>query len=196
VATSLPKALYCDKKNAFVLTREPTDAEILKGITKPKSHFGKACDKLGIEVIPAKSATQLPRPQAKGRVERNHKTDQDRLVKELRLAGISTMEAANTFLERTYLPKMNDKFSVPPAGKEEAHVPLGNTRLDDIFCFEEERVVSNDYVVRHNCRFYQIEKGRNSLPHPKDKVLVRERLDGVMLIVWHGKPLSIREIKT
>ena len=74
----IPESLYCDKKNAFVLTREPTDTEILAGNLKPKSHFGKACDRLGIEVIPANS------PQAKGRVERNHGVDQDRLVKELR----------------------------------------------------------------------------------------------------------------
>jgi hypothetical protein len=59
----IPFSLYCDKKNAFVLTREPTDAEILAGILKPKSHFGRACGKLGIEVIAANS------PQAKGRVE-------------------------------------------------------------------------------------------------------------------------------
>jgi len=185
----IPQALYCDKKNAFVLTREPTDAEILKGVTKPKSHFGRACEKLGVEVIAANS------PQAKGRVERNHKTDQDRLVKELRLAGISTMEAANTFLEQSYLPKMNGRFSVPPAEREDAHVPLGNVDLRDIFCFEEERVVSNDYVVRHNCHLYQIEKDKKSLPRPQDKVLVRERLDGVLLIVWQGKPLSVRELK-
>jgi hypothetical protein len=106
------------------------------------------------------------------------------------------MEAANTFLEQNYLPKMNGRFSVPPAGKEDAHVPLGNADLADIFCFEEERVVSNDFVVRHNCRLYQIEKGRKSLPRPKDRVLVRERLDGVLLIVWQGKPLSVRELKT
>jgi len=74
--------LYCDKKNAFVLTREPTDSELLQGITKPKSHFGRVCERLGIDVIAANS------PQAKGRVERNHGSDQDRLVKELRLAGI------------------------------------------------------------------------------------------------------------
>ena len=69
--------------------------ELLKGITKPRSHFGKACDKLGIAVIPARS------PQATGRVERNHGLDQDWLVKELRLAGISTIEEANQFLVET-----------------------------------------------------------------------------------------------
>jgi hypothetical protein len=70
----IPESLYCDKKNAFVLTRDPTDKELLAGITHPKSHFGKACGRLGIEVIAANS------PQAKGRVERNRGVDQDRLV--------------------------------------------------------------------------------------------------------------------
>jgi hypothetical protein len=69
----IPESLYCDNKNAFVLIREPTDKELLNGITRPKSHFGRACDRLGIEVITANS------PQAKGRVERNHGVDQDRL---------------------------------------------------------------------------------------------------------------------
>jgi hypothetical protein len=65
----LPQTLYRGHKNTFALTREPTDAEPFKGITKSKSHFGKACEKLGIEVIPAASA------QAKGRVERDHGVD-------------------------------------------------------------------------------------------------------------------------
>lgn len=70
----IPESLYCDRKNAFVLTREPTGQELLKGITRPKSHFGRAGGRLDIEVIPTNS------PQAKGRVERNHGVDQDRLV--------------------------------------------------------------------------------------------------------------------
>jgi transposase len=121
----LPKALYCDKKNAFVLTREPGEDEIKRGITKPKSHFGKACEKLGIEVLAANSAAQLPRPQAKGRVERNHGVYQDRFVNgslpQLRLAGISTIEAANKFLSETYLPKTNAKFEVAPADNADGH---------------------------------------------------------------------------
>jgi hypothetical protein len=105
----IPQALYCDHKNAFVLTREATEVELLQGITKPNSHFGNACEKLGEAVIPASS------PQAKGRVERNHGLDQDQLVKELRLAGISTIAEVNRFLEERYLPKMNGKFSRPAA---------------------------------------------------------------------------------
>jgi hypothetical protein len=133
--------LYCDKKNAFVLTREATDAELLRGITEPKSHFGRACEKLGVGVTAAHS------PQAKGRVERNHGVDQDRLVKELRLAGISTIAEANEFLEKVYLPKMNKKFSRPAAKPEDAHAPLGNANLKNIMCFEYERTVGNDYIT-------------------------------------------------
>jgi hypothetical protein len=184
----IPQNLYCDHKNAFVLTREPTDAELLKGVTKPKSHFGKACGKLGIEVIPAGSA------QAKGRVERNHGIDQDRLVKELRLAGISSIEEANRFLLETYLPKMNSKFSRLAASKEDAHVPLLEVNLLDIFCFEYERVVSNDYVVRFETRLFQILKENRAWPRPKKQVLVHKKLDGSIVILWNNKPLKIKEI--
>jgi hypothetical protein len=184
----IPQALYCDKKNAFVLTREPTDAELLSGITEPKSHFGRACDKLGVEVIPANS------PQAKGRVERNHGLDQDRLVKELRLAGIDTIEAANRFLLETYLPRMNEKFSRPAFDPADAHVPLGKIDLNEILCFEHERVVTNDYVVRFECRLFQICKSNKILPRPKDKVTVRIRLDGSCSIRYKGKMLLVKEL--
>ncbi|MCL2270412.1 MAG: ISNCY family transposase, partial [Treponema sp.] len=169
-AYGIPEALYCDKKNAFVLTREATDDELLAGITEPKSHFGRACEKLGVTVIAAHS------PQAKGRVERNHGVDQDRLVKELRLAGIATIAEANRFLEKTYLPKMNRKFSRPAAQPEDAHVPLGDVILKDIMCMEYERVVANNYVIRFETRLFQILKTKKALPRPKDKVLVRIRL--------------------
>jgi hypothetical protein len=184
----IPEALYCDKKNAFVLTREPTDAELLSGVTEPKSHFGRACDKLGVQVIAANS------PQAKGRVERNHGVDQDRLVKELRLAGISDIAGANRFLEKTYLPKMNGKFSRPPADKADAHVPPGNAGLKDILCFEYERTIGNDYVVRHEKHLFQILKSNKALPRPKDKVTVRIRLDGSLSLIWKETKLLVKEL--
>jgi len=176
----IPEALYCDKKNAFVLTREPTDAELLAGITEPKSHFGNACEKLGVYVISANS------PQAKGRVERNHRIDQDRLVKELRLAGITDIDAANRFLEDIYLPKMNEKFSLPPAKKEDAHVPLGDVDLSEILCYEYDRKIGNDYVVRFENRLFQILKSNNILPRTRDKVVVRVKLDGTVSIIWES----------
>ena len=184
----IPEALYCDKKNAFVLTREPTDEELLAGIIEPKSHFGRACEKLGVTVIAANS------PQAKGRVERNHGVDQDRLVKELRLAGISTIAEANRFLEKIYLPKMNRKFSRLAAKPEDAHVSLGNVNLKDIMCLEYERTVANNYVIRFETRLFQILKTKNPLPMPKDKVLVRIQLDGSLSIIWKKSKLLIKEL--
>jgi hypothetical protein len=97
-------------------------------------------------VIAANSA------QAKGRVERDHGVDQDRLVVvvcgnlELRLAGISTIEDANKFLLKTYLPKMNEKFSRPAKSDINAHVKSGDVNLDDMLCMEFERTISNDVV--------------------------------------------------
>jgi hypothetical protein len=189
-AHGIPESLYCDKKNAFVLTREPTDKELLAGITKPKSHFGKACHRLGINVIPAHS------PQAKGRVERNHGIDQDRLVKELRLAGISTIEQANTFLLKTYLPHMNSKFSRPPQSTNDAHVKPGMAALDDILCMEHDRKVSKDYIVRFECRLFQILPEAKIKPRPGDVVIVRIRLDSSVCILWKNKVLLVKEIKT
>jgi transposase len=186
----IPESLYCDKKNAFVLTREPTDAEVLAGILKPKSHFGKACDRLGIEVIAANS------PQAKGRVERNHGVDQDRLVKALRLEGICAIGDANRFLLETYLPKMNEKFSRPAKSGDDAHVNPGRVKLDNILCMEFERRISKDYIVRFQTRLFQILKTNKPLPRSEDKVLVRIKLDGSVHIVWKDKPLLAKEIPT
>jgi hypothetical protein len=184
----IPEALYCDKKNAFVLVREPTDAELITGITEPKSHFGRACDKLGVHVIAANS------PQAKGRVERNHGVDQDRLVKELRLSGISTIAEANTFLEKTYLPKMNRKFSRPATDPHDIHVPLGNVDLKEIMCLEYERIVGNDYVIRFETRLFQILKTKKPLPRPRDKVTIRVLLDGSLSVLFKGTKLLVKEL--
>jgi hypothetical protein len=186
----VPESLYCDHKNAFVLTREASDAELLKGITKPFSHFGRACKKLGIEVIPANS------PQAKGRVERNHGVDQDRLVKELRLEGISTLAEANRFLLENYLPKMNARFGRPALSDEDAHVPSDGFILDDILCMEDERKVSNDYIVRFHARLFQILPGAKVKPRPGDTVTVRTKLDNSIEIIWKDKPLLVKEVNT
>ena len=105
-----------------------------------------AFDRLGIEVIAANS------PQAKGRVERNHGVDQDRLVKDLRLEGISTIEKANKFLLEKYLPKMNEKFSWPARDSDDAHVKIGKVKLDDILCMEFDRTISKDYIVGFQAR--------------------------------------------
>lgn len=169
----IPQAVYCDRKNAFVLDRPPTLREQLQGVS-PKSHFEKACEKLGIEVIVARS------PQAKGRVERNHAVYQDRLVKELRLAGISEIASANAFLEGGYLEKLNAKFAKPPIDSTDGHVPLlAHQHLSDILCFSETRVVSADYVVQFENRLFQIKpQKRRRLMSPGSSVEVHKWLDG------------------
>ena len=186
----IPESLYCDKKNAYVLIREPTDAELINGIFRPKSHFGKACEKLGIEVIAANS------PQAKGRVERNHGIDQDRLIKALRLEGIDTIDDANRFLLETYLPKMNAMFSRPARNSDDVHVNLGKIKLDDILCMEYERRISKDFIVRFEARLFQILGTNKPLPRTEDKVIVRVKMDNSIHIIWKDKPLQVKEIPT
>jgi transposase len=183
----IPQGLYCDRKNAFVIDREATIEEQILNI-QPKTDFEKACEKLGIEVKKAYS------PQAKGRVERNHAVYQDRLVKELRLQNISTIEEANKYLAKTYLKKINTKFKKEPLKPEDAHVPLMGIDLQDIFCFEDARVVSNDYVVQYESECYQILKENRNKPRPKSKVIVRKRLDNSIHIIWKGKELLVEKI--
>jgi hypothetical protein len=129
-------------------------------------------------------------------VERNHGLDQDRLVKEPRLAGISTLDEANRFLDETCLPKMNARFSRPAAETADAHVPPGSVNLADIMCREYERTVSNDYVVRFECRHFQILRSNKNLPRPKDKVTVLIRLDDSIFIQWKNNSLLVEEIET
>ncbi|MDR0683735.1 MAG: ISNCY family transposase [Spirochaetaceae bacterium] len=184
----IPKALYCDHKNCYIIDREATEDELRRGITKPKTHFQIACEKLGIEVIPAGS------PQAKGRVERNHGVYQDRFVKELRLAGISTIAAANRFLQDDYLPKINAKFATAPKEAVDSHVPLMGIELGEIFVYQYDRVVANDYVIRFETRQFQILNTNKERPRPKDRVLIHKKVDGEIKILWKNKPLKIREI--
>jgi hypothetical protein len=187
----IPQALYCDRKNAFVIDREPTLEEQLAGIT-PMSPFQLACQRLGIELIVAHS------PQAKGRVERNHGVYQDRCVKELRLAGVSTILDANSFLETTYLPAINAKFAKQAARPQDAHVPLSTaTDLRDIFCFQEQRVVSRDWVIQFQRRLYQIRPHHHQvMPRPNDRVVVRKWLDCSVHFYWQNKPLPVEEIQS
>ena len=186
----IPESLYCDKKNAFVLTREPTDAELLKGILNPKSHFGRACEKLGIEVIAANST------QAKGRVERNHGVDQDRLIKALRLENINTVDEANKYLLEIYLPKMNEKFSRPARNSDDSHANLGKLKLDDILSMEFERRISRDFIVRFQSRLFQILETNKPRPRTEAKVIVRVKLDNSVHIIWKDKTLQAKEIPT
>jgi hypothetical protein len=114
----IPEALYCDQKNLYLLQNpEPSMEEQLQG-RLPRSAFGIACEKLGIQIISAHS------PQAKGRVERKHGVFQDRFVKELRLRAAKSLLEANLILQGGFTEKLNRKFAHPPLAEEDFHVAL------------------------------------------------------------------------
>jgi transposase len=152
----IPRALYTDWKNVYV--RRPNQEERETG-AEPLTQFGRMCGKLGIRIIPASS------PQAKGRIERNHGTHQDRLVKKLRRKGIAAVEAANAFLEAEYWADHNRRFAQTPAAADDFHVgrPRG-LLLDQVFRREETRTVGNDWVVRYDNRYLQLERQSHRPP--------------------------------
>lgn len=183
----IPKALYVDRKNVYLTDRVPTLEEELSGKV-PMTQFGKACKKLNIELIPAYS------PQAKGRVERNHGVHQDRLVKELRLAGIRDIGLTNEFLP-AYVDSINAKFVVHPHSSVDFHRPvLQGLDLRQVFCFEETRTISNDWVIRYRNCLFQINPQSN-LPPARQKVVVQEYLDGSIHLVYRDREVTFKEIR-
>jgi len=183
----IPNALYVDWKNVYVTQREPTVEEQLAG-ELPLTQFGRACQKLGIEIIAANS------PQAKGRVERKHGVYQDRWVKELRLAGIKDIEEANQSL-CGFVESLNVKFAVEPRSSADFHRPVPQDMdLRTVFCLEEPRTVGNDWVVRYKNRFFQIGLQSN-LPPARRRVMVQEQLDGSIHMVYRNREVLFTEIK-
>jgi hypothetical protein len=166
----IPQSLYTDKKNVYVID-EKTRARAADSGEEVWTHFGWACKQLGIEIITAHS------PEAKGRVERNHGIYQDRLVKELRLAGINTIAAANEFLAAGYCEQLNRKFAVAPRSTIDYHRAAKGYDLASIFCLEEERALSADWVVRFENQFYQLQPPRKALA-AKGRVRVQRYLNG------------------
>jgi len=184
----IPNTIYADRKNVYVTNRQPTLDEQLAGI-KPKTVFGIACEKLGIEIIPANS------PQAKGRVERTNAIYQDRFVKELKLKGITTIDGANELLLGGFNDSLNRKFIVAPADKQDFHRPVPKgLNLENVFCFEHARTVGNDWTISYKGRSFQILKANKPLVRPRQKILVREHLDR-SITLWNGdKRLKYEEI--
>jgi hypothetical protein len=178
-----PLNVYADRKSLFKASRPPTAAEALAG-REPESQVARAWRELGMPYIPAGS------PQAKGRVERSFDTDQDRLVKELRLAGIQTIDAANDFLDETYLPERNRRFAVRPASSVDAHRPVRGYDLAAILSVQTLRTVSSDHAVRHDGRRYQIDRRSIRGGLRGSKVLVEERANGSIKLRWQGRYLQ------
>ena len=178
----LPISAYIDKHSTYKSTSKPSIEDELNN-TEPLSQVGRALKELGVDVIHANS------PQAKGRVERLFETLQDRLVKEMRLRKIKTIEEANKFLEY-YLPIFNKRFRVKAIEEGDLHreIPEG-IDLDKILCIKTKRGLRNDWTVSHNKKLYQV------IDHVRTKsVIVEERIDGSMLITHKDANLKYREI--
>jgi hypothetical protein len=171
----VPMALYTDRAHWAVHTPMAGGGPDRRRPTQ----VGRALARLGIEHILGYS------PAARGRSERVNRTLQDRLVNELRVAGITTVAAANRYLRERFLPAFNVEFARPPADPASAFVPLGRVDLDQILCVEEERVVGRDNVVTVAGVALQVAKqpGRRSCAGLR--VLVRHHLDG-RYSIWYG----------
>lgn len=168
-----PISFYVDKDSIYKVNRQATIDEELQDL-HPITQYTRAMKELDIQVICAHT------PQAKGRVERSFDTHQDRLVKELRLAGISTQAAANRFLWDVYLLAHNARFSIAPVSSIDAHRPLRTfaLQLDRILSVQTERQLANDFTVRFQNQFFQVLLHKPLRIRPKNKVLFEFRLDG------------------
>jgi len=182
-----PVALYADRASHFICAAKQTVDDQLHA-RESETQIGRALRQLEIRYIPANS------PQAKGRIERNFKTLQDRLVKDLRLHGISTLEEANAFLDDVFLPFWNQRFAVAPAGSVDAHRPRTGFDLDAILSVQENRTVQNDYTVRFQNHLYQIDRKSCSRGLRQAKVTVEHRLDGSVHIRFRGRRLHHHRI--
>ena len=175
-----PEALYVDKHGIFRVNRE----EIQKG--KGITHFGRVLKDLGIELICANS------PQAKGRVERKNGVFQDRLIKEMRLRGINSIEEGNAFLPE-FLEEMNQKFGKEPASEKDAHRALrGQDDLERIFAKRDTRKLSKNLTFQHQGILYLIEtQTPNRLKYAGVEVLWREGRE--IEVEYQGKKLKYKK---
>jgi hypothetical protein len=177
-----PLALYTDRDSIFEYQSKG------RGDPDGLTQFGRALQELGIGLILARS------PQAKGRVERFFETAQDRWVKELRLAQVTTRAQANALLDKKLIADFNRRFAVAPAQAADAHRPLGaGHHLAAILSVQYERVVSNDYTVRFQNRVYQVSKP--VYPGLRGgRVVVELRLDGTMALRFGQRYLKYTEV--
>jgi hypothetical protein len=150
--------------------------------------MGRALRELGIGSILAKS------PQAKGRIERSFRTAQDRLVKHLRLAKVSTLEGANAFLEEEYWPEWNAHFARPVGDFPNQHRAL-TPQLDlaAILCHVEERVIGNDYTFSFAGHRYQIARAEAQAGMRRQRLRVELRLNGELQARYQGRYVAIGE---
>jgi len=182
----LPQSLYVDRDSIYRCEGVGTIEEQLAG-KAPQTQFARAMEQLGVELILANS------PQAKGRVERQNGTLQDRLVKALRLEGISDKEKANEYLRKKFLPALNRKFEVQPASAADVHREVPR-ELKQVLSWEAKRVVQRDWTVQHEGQWYQLDRRHETLALAGKSVTVRKLRDGTIQIEHQGRKLKWRKL--
>jgi transposase len=173
-ANGLFCALYTDRGSHYFVTPEAGGKVSRQHLTQ----VGRALAELGIEHIAAYS------PEARGRSERAFRTLQDRLVKELALAGITTIEAANRFIAEVYLPEHNARFAVAAEEPGSAFVACRPEQWREVLCVREDRQVGNDNTVRWRATSLQIPPSRLRPHFVRAKVRVHEYPDGALALFW------------
>ncbi len=181
-----PLALYTDQHSLFVVNRPARLEEQLAG-REARTQIGRALEELGIEWIPAHS------PQAKGRIERLFGTLQDRLVKEMRLAGVRSVEEANRFLPEVFVPFWEQRFAVLPRQARDAHRRLAREhRLEQILSVREPRQVAQDYTLSWHGQRWAIPRAEVRAGLRGARVEVERRLDGSLWARFRGSYLSLQ----
>ena len=174
----VPVALYSDKHSIFRINAKDADPEA-------ETQFGRAARELGIECIHANS------PQAKGRVERANQTLQDRLVKEMRLAGINSMDEANAWLPG-FIADYNRRFAVVPKDQQDAHLPYQGTAEDltRILSVQTEKTLSKNLSCQHDGQLLQVETSGTGLGMRGAKVKLYQHFDGTQQLRWRQRKLT------
>lgn len=180
-----PFALYSDRGSTYKVNPKKHAGETIK---TGKTQYERMLTELDIKLIHAKS------PQAKGRVERLFKTLQDRLIKELELAKITTIEVANIFLKNVYMPEHNEKFVVAPQQDADFHRSANEFNLYSIFCLKFERIINNDYTVSFKDEWFQLEKTQAVFIRCNQKVTIHQHFDKTIEIIYQNKKLEFKRI--
>src|SRR6266478_9660163 len=179
--------VYTDRDSMFAVPPRPRESREQQRQADRLTQLGRALRELGIGSVLAYS------PQAKGRVERSFFTDQDRLVKLLRLAKVSTREAANAFLETEYWPEWNERFARPVTDFSNQHRGLEQLELAAILCHVEQRVIGNDYTFSFASQRYQIAREDAQAGMRHQRLRVELRLNGELHVRYQGRYLHIAE---
>lgn len=186
----LPQELYVDRDSIYRSDRQARVDEELRG-EEATTQYGRAMRALGVKLTLANS------PQAKGRVERRNGVFQDRLVKEMRLLKIERLEAANEYLDKEFLPDLNRRFVYAAREPGDLHRPIpAGMRLSEVLCWEEPRRVQNDWTVRWRNRWFQVDVRHEGLGLAGKQIIIRERLDRSLALLWRGHNLRYQELQT